>query len=210
MLPWIVLTSAALALNLFGEWRKQRVLIWVGKPLASTGFVLAAATRHAHETGYGTAILIALLLSFAGDILLIPKSQRVFKVGILTFLAGHLAFCVAFIIRGLSLPWALGAGLPLLAAGIPIGRWIVTRAPARLRGAVAVYIGVLSVMVTLAVASHGRHPDLVLPLAAVAFYFSDLSVALNRFVRPALSHRLWGLPLYFGAQLLFAWTVWIH
>lgn len=106
--------------------------------------MLAAATRHAHETGYGTAILDGLLLSFAGDILLIPKSQRVFKVGILTFLAGHLAFCVAFIIRGLSLPWALGAGLPLLAAGIPIGRWIVTRAPARLRGAVAVYIGVLS------------------------------------------------------------------
>lgn len=35
-------------------------------------------------------------------------------------------------------------------------------------------------------------------------------MALNRFVRPALSHRLWGLPLYFAAQLLFAWTVWIH
>jgi hypothetical protein len=62
-------------------------------------------------------------------------------------------------------------------------------------------------MVALAFATYGREPALLVPVAAVAFYFSDLSVALNRFVKPSMITRLWGTPLYFGAQLLFAATV---
>ena len=40
--------------------------------------------------------------------------------------------------------------------------------------------------------------------AAVAFYVSDVSVARDRFVAPGFGNRIWGLPLYYGAQLLFA------
>jgi hypothetical protein len=40
--------------------------------------------------------------------------------------------------------------------------------------------------------------------AAVAFYLSDVSVARDRFVAPGFDNRIWGLPLYYGAQLLFA------
>ena len=42
---------------------------------------------------------------------------------------------------------------------------------------------------------------------ALAFYLSDLSVARDRFIREAFVNRLWGLPLYYGAQLLLAATV---
>jgi hypothetical protein len=47
----------------------------------------------------------------------------------------------------------------------------------------------------------------VILAAAVAFYLSDLAVARDRFVAPGFRNRLWGLPLYYGAQLLFVWTV---
>ena len=40
--------------------------------------------------------------------------------------------------------------------------------------------------------------------AAVAFYLSDVSVARDRFVAPGFGNRIWGLPLYYAAQLLFA------
>jgi hypothetical protein len=40
--------------------------------------------------------------------------------------------------------------------------------------------------------------------AAVAFYLSDVSVARDRFVAPGFGNRIWGLPLYYGAQVLFA------
>ncbi len=43
--------------------------------------------------------------------------------------------------------------------------------------------------------------------AAVMFYFSDLAVARDRFVEPGPVNRLWGLPLYYAAQFVFAATV---
>ena len=58
-------------------------------------------------------------------------------------------------------------------------------------------------MALAAGAARGGGPPLVLP-AAVAFLLSDLSVARDRFVRPGLCNHLWGLPLYYAAQLAFA------
>jgi hypothetical protein len=43
-------------------------------------------------------------------------------------------------------------------------------------------------------------------VGALAFTASDVSVARDRFVQPAFHNRAWGLPLYFGAQLLLAMT----
>jgi hypothetical protein len=45
-----------------------------------------------------------------------------------------------------------------------------------------------------------------LGLAAVAFYLSDISVARDRFAQAGFGNRLWGLPLYYLAQLLFAFA----
>jgi hypothetical protein len=41
----------------------------------------------------------------------------------------------------------------------------------------------------------------------VSFYLSDLSVARDRFVVTEFNNKLWGWPLYFGAQLVLAATV---
>jgi uncharacterized membrane protein YhhN len=42
---------------------------------------------------------------------------------------------------------------------------------------------------------------------AVAFYLSDLSVANDRFVHESFFNKLWGLPLYYAAQILLAASV---
>lgn len=44
-------------------------------------------------------------------------------------------------------------------------------------------------------------------LGAILFALSDISVARDRFVAHGLVNRLWGLPIYFIAQLLLAWSI---
>lgn len=44
----------------------------------------------------------------------------------------------------------------------------------------------------------------VLLVAPLAFFVSDLAVARDRFVEPGFVNRFVGLPLYYGAQIVFA------
>ena len=44
-------------------------------------------------------------------------------------------------------------------------------------------------------------------LGAVAFAAADISVARDRFVVSAFLNRAWGLPVYYSAQLLLAWSI---
>jgi len=44
-------------------------------------------------------------------------------------------------------------------------------------------------------------------LGALLFLLSDLAVARDRFVAPVFINRVWGLPMYFCGQLLFAFSV---
>jgi uncharacterized membrane protein YhhN len=198
---------AAEAVDLRASGPGSRAAIWLTKPVAATAFIGASLANGLPTTGYGRAVVIALVLSWWGDVLLIPRAQRIFLAGILAFLSAHLAYAAAFLVRGVSVAWLVGSALPLGALGGVVGRYFVERAPAGLRRAVVAYVGVLSTMVALAIASYGRRGGLLVPIAAVAFYLSDLSVALNRFVKPSMVHRAWGTPLYFGAQLVFAATV---
>jgi hypothetical protein len=46
-----------------------------------------------------------------------------------------------------------------------------------------------------------------LPLGALLFYFSDLSVATTQFVQTDFPYYVWGLPLYFAGQCLLARSV---
>jgi hypothetical protein len=67
-------------------------------------------------------------------------------------------------------------------------------------------MGVISVMVVAALATFGAHGNGAIVVGALAFYASDLSVARDRFVVHEFVNRLWGLPLYFGAQLVLAYS----
>src|SRR5207244_3531778 len=111
MLPFAFAMAAAVAALLVAEGRQSRLGVWIAKPIASTLFVAAALSWGALEWGYGHAILGALLLSWIGDVLLIPSGMAFFRAGLASFLLGHVGFCVAFLIRGVA--W--GGTLPALA-----------------------------------------------------------------------------------------------
>jgi uncharacterized membrane protein YhhN len=185
------------------------------KPIASAGFLLAAFGHPlAFASPAALALLAALVLGALGDVLLIPGRSgplgAAFKLGVLSFLASHLAYVIAFTLTGLSLP-ALGlAALPLGLLGLVLWRYLARHVPATLRGAVGAYVLVISLMVAASVgaAAHGPvlspdGPAWLAPLAAGVFYASDLTVARQRFVVARMWHRFLGLPLYYAAQFLF-------
>jgi uncharacterized membrane protein YhhN len=207
MLLMAALSGLAVAALLVAEWRNVRHAVWLTKPLASLGFVALAVSSGAFESAYGRTILLGLSLCALGDVLLIPRANGVpFLLGIASFALGHAAYAYAFYARGVQLWPSLVALAAMLATVGVVLRWLSERLPADMRVPVRVYMGVIASMVALAVGASSATGDLRIGIGAVAFAASDLSVARERFVRPTLANLLWGLPMYYVAQSLLAWS----
>lgn len=205
---FVGLTLFAVAGLLTAERFESRTAVWVFKPLASTGFLLAAHRAGAFETRYGRILFVGLVLAWLGDVLLIPRHDpRVFRAGVLSFLLGHVAYAAAFWTRGASLLAAVAGVLATTALGVGVLRWLRPHLPDDMRLAASAYVLVISVMVVAAAASVGAAGNAMILAGAVAFYLSDISVARDRFVEHAFINRLWGLPLYYLAQLVLSQTV---
>ena len=143
------------------------------------------------------------MLSAQGDVLLLWKDSKVhFLGGLGSFLVAHLAFALSFVLTG-QIQWVLSIGLALLIGGIGVGiaRWLLPSVPPKLKGPVVAYVVVISLMVTLAWAL--PFGSGLAQLAATLFLLSDISVAIDRFRGGGFLNRLWGLPAYYVAQLLF-------
>jgi uncharacterized membrane protein YhhN len=204
--PWIALTLAAVAALLVAEFRGSRGGVWIAKPLASTGFLATALAAGAAGSHYGQAVLGALALSWLGDVLLIPRARPAFLAGLVSFLLGHLAYAFAFAQRGIAPIWMGAALVVLLPAALAFLRWAGPHLPLELRAPVRAYAAVITLMVACAAGSVGQAGQPAILLGALLFYASDLAVARDRFVAPGPWNRLWGLPLYYGAQLVLAST----
>ncbi len=195
---------------LYGEYRERDLLKRIFKPAAALSFILAGLAAGALETTFGQAILTGLAFCAVGDVLLIPRSQKTFLAGMAAFAAGHAAYFAAFMIGGAV--WSPAAIIALALMGaLSAGMFVALREGlGPMRVPVAAYSLVISVMVAGGVAhwSAVQTPSSAyLAIAAVAFALSDVSVARDRFGSGGFANRLWGLPLYFGAQCLFAVNV---
>lgn len=189
-------------LTLAGERMQRPTLEWVGKPLASALFILAAFHHGGPTTSWGYAILAALVFSAIGDVALIAKGRGPgFLTGLVAFLLGHVAYSVAFVTAGPDPARLLVAAALLVPFSVVIARALVRRAERHMALPVMAYVAVITVMVALAFAVNAGP---LLPLAAVLFFVSDLFVARQRFVEKAFINRALGLPIYYAAQLLFA------
>jgi uncharacterized membrane protein YhhN len=192
---------------LLAEHRQAGVARAVCKLAASTAFVVFALSLGATSSAYGTLVLVALLLSWVGDALLLSGAERVFFGGLVAFLLAHVAYTVAFWTTGPAQLVSLVALLCFGAAGVVTLRWLWPHLSAKDRPPVVAYILVIVVMCAVATGSSGAVGSLVPAVGAACFMASDVAVARDRFVVRSVANRLWGLPLYYFAQLLLAWTV---
>lgn len=193
-------TIVALAAVLWAETQERAALGWIAKPIASAGFIGVALASGALGSGVGRIGLVALLLCWCGDVLLLGTSRRPFLAGLLAFAAGHVAYCVAFAVGGVDPAWVFGGLAAVGIAAVPVLRWLWPSVPGPMRPFVAGYVVVISAMVALGLGTGSGW----ITLGAVLFYLSDLCVARQRFVQRAVLNRWIGLPLYYGGQLVLA------
>lgn len=201
------LIVAGLAGFICSEFFKSRAGVWIFKIIASTSFVSLAYSLNALDTTYGKAIFAALVFSWFGDVFLIPKSDTFFKLGLVSFLIGHLAFCVAFFIRGIDWNYFSCGFVVLLLLSRTISKWLLPKVSADMKAPVIAYMTVITLMVSLAIGSFGLTKIIIIPLGAFIFYLSDISVARDQFVLKEFKNKAWGLPAYYGAQILLGMTV---
>ncbi|MHA7871963.1 MAG: lysoplasmalogenase [Hyphococcus sp.] len=207
----ILICTGALAALLAADACDRESLRWVFKPLASAAFIAFALQCGALDSAYGRLILIGLVFCFAGDVLLIASPPAAFLAGMGAFAAGHIAYAGAFmhLSAGFTAGALIAGGVTLAVIGIILRQlWPhlgVFRAPVSLYCAI---IGAMTAVsfTTLAPGS-GAAPYWPAAAGAVAFAVSDISVARDQFVKSQFFNRVWGLPLYYGAQLLLARSV---
>lgn len=213
MTPSLACTALAAmtlpALLWWGERTGNAGARWTLKPATSALFVLAALLR-APATAYDAWIITGLLLCALGDVALISRDRSWFLAGLIAFLLGHVAYVAAFLARGTaSLPDPALAAV-IAVTGLAVFLYLRPHVGAMLVPVVA-YMLVISVMLAAAWAVARAEPaesGRPLALAALLFYLSDITVARDRFVTgPRFANRLVGLPLYYSAQFLFAFSI---
>jgi uncharacterized membrane protein YhhN len=203
----VALCAAAVAGLLVAERRGSQAGLWLTKPVASAAFIWLALASGALDSTYGRWLLAGLVLCMAGDVLLIPRDRPgVFRAGVFAFLLGHVAYCAAFLTQPMALPGLVAGGALLVVVVAFVLRWLGGSLPPGMVGAVRTYMVVIGVMSTLACGVTAAGGPWQVAIGALAFTASDVSVARDRFVKHEFVNRAWGLPLYFGAQLLLAVT----
>jgi uncharacterized membrane protein YhhN len=206
-LPAIILFVAVLRF----EKTENRSGLVPAKGLLSCLFVAAAVLQTPSPSTFSCLVIAGLLFCLAGDVFLALPQKRMFLLGLISFLMGHLLYCAAFYLKaGFNTATWLGLGLALLVS-IGVYRWLRPHLGA-MHGPVVAYIIVITFMVSgassvLGDPRLGEAGRIMLFAGAVAFYFSDIFVARDRFVRKEFANRLLGLPLYYAGQFLIAFSL---
>ena len=202
---WAALVTVLGVAGLLAAERTRSPARFLAKPLASAGFIAVALAAGALDTGFGRWMVAALVLSALGDVFLLGSSEATFLGGLGSFLTAHLVYGIAFLVRGVAAPGLL-AIVPFAIFARQVLRWLRPHLSDRMRGPVVAYAVVISIMGVMAAGTAADVWDWRIPTGAIMFVISDLAVARDNFVAPGFSNRLWGLPLYYGGQLLLAWA----
>jgi uncharacterized membrane protein YhhN len=161
----------------------RRTETWA-KPATLVALIVVALALNAADTSAGVWLLVALVLGLAGDVFLLGDSDTRFRLGLASFLVGHLAFVVSFVRLGLDQPgWLWIAWLVLFACLVATRRVVPAtflRGGRALALPVAVYTVVIGAM--LIVAFDTGEP--LIAVGASVFAASDSILAVNRFVSP--------------------------
>jgi uncharacterized membrane protein YhhN len=214
MTPDIIIVTAAAILFpilLYYEYREDRRGLLPAKTALSALFVITALVQPHPTPAYYHLLLIGLLFCLTGDVFLALPQDRMFRLGLVSFLVGHVFYIVAFFTTARVSAWTWWGTLVALIVSGWIYLWLRPRLGG-MNGPVLAYIVVITVMVSGAwsiwgdarLAWAGR---IMIFAGACCFYISDIFVARDRFVKRGALNRFIGLPLYYGGQFLLAFSV---
>jgi uncharacterized membrane protein YhhN len=155
---------------------------WLSKPLTTAALLAVAVLIDPADPAQRTWFVIGLALCLAGDVALMLPTE-LFRTGLVSFLLGHLAFIVGFILRGVIAPAVVVAvGATVLVLCLTVGfRHLLPTVRSHAPELLAPVTAYITVIASMGVASiWGQH--WAAPLGAATFAVSDLTLADNKFV----------------------------
>ena len=208
----IVIVALLLLIGLLIFVKKESTKgILITKPSLSVLFVIVALIGPSANQAYFAFVLAGLLFCVAGDVFLIFPARKLFLVGLVSFLAGHVLYSIAFFtMASLGASILIIAALCLLISGA-VFIWLRPYLGTMLVPVIA-YMAVISIMV-ISAASLAINEQLdftgrtLIFCGAILFYFSDIFVARHRFVKKQYINRLAGLPIYYAGQFMIAYSL---
>ncbi len=173
------------------------------KPAVMVGLLVVAWLGGAAGHLAAKWLLVALLLGMIGDIFLLGSSTKRFQAGLASFLLGHLAYVICFVILGSAPAGArLVFGAGVIGACLLVSRRVLPNVHATsgwgLSLPVALYMAVIAAMV---IAAWGTG-SMLIGLGASVFVISDTVLSLDRFVTPVGHGRLIVMITYHVGQAL--------
>ena len=202
----LLLTAVVAIVDWVAVARDTRTLELAAKPL--TLALLIAATVFADVGPAKPWLVAALALGLLGDVFLMfsdessSSADSAFMAGLGSFLAGHLAYIVAFTRHGTH-GWQMLAGALVVggvsALAVPrVLHGARDRGGSALAGAVGAYAAALGAMTVLGFGTAA----VATALGALLFLVSDTAIAWQRFVHPLMRGPLLVIVTYHLAQLL--------
>lgn len=201
---WILIAATVVvaAADWWAVMSDRRSVEYVLKPLTMMVLIAAAVALPADDAVSSTArtfFVGALFFSLLGDVFLM-LNEKLFVAGLGSFLVAHLLYIIGLLQFGITGPLMIVGIIIVFAAAGFIGGPIVRGAretDEKLVGPVGVYIGVISFMVVVAIAT--RSPIAI--VGALLFYASDGLLGWNRFVAPLPNGRLGVMTTYHLGQI---------
>jgi uncharacterized membrane protein YhhN len=181
------------------------------KTLLSGLFILAALVQPHPIAGYFYLLLVGLIFCLGGDVFLALPQEKMFLLGLVSFLLGHVFYVICFFYVANISHWTwIGCLMGLLFSGL-VFLWLRPHLGAMLMPVMA-YIIVITVMVigawtVVGDAKLNLPGRLMVWIGALSFYLSDIFVARDRFMKSEFSNRFIGLPLYYFGQFMLAFSL---
>lgn len=208
----IVVCAAGLLAGLLYCEKKEILKAKLGvKTVLSSLFILTAVIQSHPIVPYYRLILLALIFCLGGDVFLALPREKMFRFGLVSFLLGHLFYIAAFLyVAGVNSWTFIGLAISLIVSG-GVYFWLQPHLGS-MKIPVICYIIVITAMVVeawtvLAAGELMLCGRMRVFIGALGFYFSDVFVARQRFLKARFVNRFIGLSLYYSGQFLLAFSI---
>jgi uncharacterized membrane protein YhhN len=210
MVIWLILAIIAAAVEVFATQKDNQKLEFFAKPAVMIFlwiWLYASTGLQGSTLWFG----LGILLSLAGDVLLINPSDRMFVLGLIAFLLTHIFYIIGFKEELLNFTgWSLILLFFIAINGYRLLRRIVGAMRAQKQSAlvnpVIVYSLVISLMLFAALSTifdltWKTSAAFFVSVGAFLFYLSDLILAWNKFVSPLKNGRILNIVAYYLGQI---------
>jgi uncharacterized membrane protein YhhN len=207
----IVLGFILLLGLLYYEKKENRKPLLIVKSILSLLFVVTALLQLHPVPAYYHFLLAGLIFCLIGDVCLALPQERAFRLGLVAFLVGHVLYIFGFSTLIRIDDWISPWLFIIFCMSALVFLWLRPHLKSMLIP-VLFYILAITIMVSGAwgvfwKSSFQTLGRVFILIGSLCFYFSDVFVARNKFIKEEYKNRLLGLPLYYTGQFLLAFSV---